>query len=211
MVNIELEKILFDSGCKTIIGFDEAGRGPLAGPIVCGYVFLTPEELNNNLDLVPHINDSKKLTHKKRKELSDEIKKRFKSGISMIDNVQIDKLGIQTANVKIVERVIYNHLSDINYAIIDYIGGFSKYFDLDFRNYETIVDGDAKHFLIAAASIIAKVYRDEYMEDLAKKYPEYLFDVHKGYGTKLHIEKIKEFGMCEIHRKSFIHFLDKDS
>lgn len=207
MVNTDLECSLFEKGYKNIIGFDEAGRGPLAGPIVSGYVFLSQDELNNNLDLVPYINDSKKLTHKKRKELSDEIKKRFRSGVSMIDNTQIDKIGIQTANVKIVENIIYKHENEIDYALIDYIGGFKKYFGLEFQNYKTIVDGDAKHFLIAAASIVAKVFRDEYMENISTDFPEYGFEKHYGYGTKGHIENIKKYGMCSLHRKSFIHFL----
>ncbi|MDD3284274.1 MAG: ribonuclease HII [Patescibacteria group bacterium] len=207
MISIDLEKALFEEGNKNIIGFDEAGRGPLAGPIVCGYVFLSSDELNNNLDLIPHINDSKKLTHKKRKELSDEIKKRFHAGVSMIDNMQIDKIGIQTANVKIVENIIYKHESEIDYALIDYIGGFKKYFNLEFGNYKIIVDGDAKHFIIASASIIAKVFRDEYMENIATSFPEYGFEKHYGYGTKNHIENIKKYGMCSLHRKSFIHFL----
>lgn len=207
MINADLEKSLFERGYKNIIGFDEAGRGPLAGPIVCGYVFLSPQELENNLDIVSSVDDSKKLTHKKRKELSDEIKKRFRSGISMIDNIQIDKIGIQTANVKIVENIIYKHASEIDYALIDYIGGFKKYYNLEFQNYETIIDGDAKHFLIAAASIVAKVFRDEYMEKISEQYPNYGFESHKGYGTKSHIENIKKYGMCDIHRKTFIHFL----
>lgn len=207
MISIDLEKSLFEKGYKNIIGFDEAGRGPLAGPIVSGYVFLSQDELNNNLDLVNVVNDSKKLTHKKRKELSDEIRKRFRSGVTMIDNNQIDKIGIQTCNVKIVESVIYKNQDKIDYALIDYIGGFKKYYNIDFCNYETIIDGDAKHFVIAMASIVAKVFRDELMQEIDKLYPQYEFAKHYGYGTKAHIENIKKFGLCPVHRKTFIHFL----
>jgi len=207
MINAELEKAFFQKGCKNIIGFDEAGRGPLAGPIVSGYVFLSFDELNKNLDLVPHINDSKKLSHKKRKELSEEIKNRFRSGISMIDNNQIDSIGIQNANVKIIENIISKHMYEIDCALIDYIGGFDKYYNCDFKNIRKIIGGDGKHFTIAMASIIAKVFRDELMEKLSKDYPEYGFEIHKGYGTKRHIENLKKFGLCPIHRKTFIHFL----
>ncbi len=207
MINAELEKSLFKNGYKNIIGFDEAGRGPLAGPIVCGYVFLSSDELEKNLDLVPHINDSKKLSYKKRKELSDEIKCRFRSGVSMIDNIQIDNIGIQSANVKIIENIISKHMYEIDCALIDYIGGFDKYYNCDFKNIRKIIGGDAKHFIIGSASIIAKVFRDELMENISKDYPQYEFEIHKGYGTKRHIENLKKFGLSPVHRKTFIHFL----
>jgi len=207
MINADLEKSLFEKNYNSIVGFDEAGRGPLAGPIVCGYVFLDQKSLDENSDLLELVNDSKKLSEKKRKTLSEEIKKRFRCGVSVLDNKQIDKLGIQRANVKIVENIIKKYKTDIDYVIMDYIGGFKNYFKDDFKKFECIVDGDAKHFVIAMASIIAKVYRDEYMESISEKYPQYNFSKHKGYGTKAHIESIKKFGMCDIHRRGFIHFV----
>ena len=184
---------LYDLEYKNVIGVDEAGRGPLAGPVVAAAVILKEytEELNE-------INDSKKLTEKKREKLYDIIMKNFDVAIGISTVEEIDKLNILNADFLAMRRAL-NDLKNIKNEK-EYVG---KQFP--------IVKGDAKSLSIAAASIIAKVTRDRFMKDLASIYPDYCFEKHKGYGTKAHIEVIKDKGAIEgVHRKVFLRkILDK--
>ena len=177
---------LYDLEYKNVIGVDEAGRGPLAGPVVAAAVML--KEYTEELD---EINDSKKLTEKKREKLYDVIMKNFDVAVGISTVEEIDKLNILNADFLAMRRALndlksirnekeYTVLVDGNLKIKEYVG---KQFP--------IVKGDAKSLSIAAASIIAKVTRDRFMKDLASIYPDYCFERHKGYGTKAHIEVIK--------------------
>ena len=191
---------LYDLEYKNVIGVDEAGRGPLAGPVVAAAVILKEytEELNE-------INDSKKLTEKKREKLYDIIMKNFDVAVGISTVEEIDKLNILNADFLAMRRALkdlkslknekeYTVLVDGNLKIKEYIG-----------KQLPIVKGDAKSLSIAAASIIAKVTRDRLMKDLASVYPDYHFEKHKGYGTKVHIEAIKDKGAIEgVHRKVFL-------
>ena len=191
---------LYDLEYKNVIGVDEAGRGPLAGPVVAAAVIL--KEYTEELD---EINDSKKLTEKKRGKLYDIIMKNFDVAVGISTVEEIDKLNILNADFLAMRRALkdlkslknekeYTVLVDGNLKIKEYIG-----------KQLPIVKGDAKSLSIAAASIIAKVTRDRLMKDLANIYPDYSFEKHKGYGTKAHIEAIKDKGAIEgVHRKVFL-------
>ena len=191
---------LYDLEYKNVIGVDEAGRGPLAGPVVAAAVML--KEYTEELD---EINDSKKLTEKKREKLYDIIMKNFDVAVGISTVEEIDKLNILNADFLAMRRALkdlkslknekeYTVLVDGNLKIKEYIG-----------KQLPIVKGDAKSLSIAAASIIAKVTRDRLMKDLANIYPDYSFEKHKGYGTKAHIEAIKDKGAIEgVHRKVFL-------
>jgi ribonuclease HII len=175
---------------KEILGIDEAGRGPLAGPLVVAGVIL-PKDFNNE-----EINDSKKLIHIKREELFDIINKEAKVvEVVIVGPKEIDEVNILQATVNSNNTIASKHSS--SFIVSDYIKLDDKY---DFIK-ET--KADQKSLSVAAASIIAKVTRDRIMMDLDLKYPEYSFKNHKGYGTKKHIEAIKKHGQLEIHRKSF--------
>lgn len=190
----------FDLSFKQeIIGVDEAGRGPLAGPVVAAAVYI--KKYDNSL---LGINDSKKLSEKKRKELYEKItnNENIIYSVAVIDEKIIDEINILNATLKAMKDAIFNlNLELENYLFL--IDGNKKIKDFIF-NQETIVKGDAKSLSIAAASIIAKVFRDEIMKDYSLIYPEYCFEKHKGYGTKLHYEKIKEYGITKIHRRTFL-------
>lgn len=191
---------LYDLGYKNVIGVDEAGRGPLAGPVVAAAVIL--KEYTEELD---EINDSKKLTEKKREKLYDIIMKNFDVAIGISSVEEIDKLNILNADFLAMRRALndlkklkkdkeYIVLVDGNLKIKEYTG-----------KQLPIVKGDAKSLSIAAASIIAKVTRDRFMKELSIVYPDYSFEKHKGYGTKAHIEAIKNKGAIEgVHRKVFL-------
>ena len=190
----------YDLEYKNVIGVDEAGRGPLAGPVVAAAVIL--KEYTEELD---EINDSKKLTEKKREKLYDIIMQNFDVAVGISTVEEIDKLNILNADFLAMRRALkdlkslknekeYTVLVDGNLKIKEYIG-----------KQLPIVKGDAKSLSIAAASIIAKVTRDRLMKDLANIYPDYSFEKHKGYGTKAHIEAIKDKGAIEgVHRKVFL-------
>lgn len=188
-------ELLRRSGSKYLIGMDEAGRGPLAGPVVVAYVVLDPK------DPIVGLNDSKKLTDKKRKKLFVEVSQRAVYKRVMAGNVNlIESVNIRQATIKTMERCLED--LDLNNKIIAIDG------DLVLPSYpqesqQCIVKGDAKSAAIGAASILAKVSRDILMEQYSRVYPEYCFEKHKGYGTALHIQKIKEHGLCPIHRSSF--------
>ena len=189
-----LENEIYDEGYKLICGVDEAGRGPLAGP-VCAAAVILPRGLE-----IPGLNDSKKLSEKKREEVFELIvEKAVSYGIAFASVDEIEELNILAATFLAMNRAISQLLPAPELALID--GNRTKGISIESRS---IVKGDSKCADIAAASILAKVTRDRYMLEMAEKYPQYHFDKHKGYGTKLHYEALREFGPCEIHRMSFL-------
>lgn len=180
-------------------GIDEAGRGPLAGPVVCAMVVMPLDEDK----IIEGINDSKKLTEKKREILFDKIiNTAIAYDIEEVDNIKIDEINILNATKLGMMQCVENIEIKPDLILIDAV-------KLDVQiSTDSLIKGDAKSYNIACASILAKVYRDRLMKDFDKKYPEYNFAKHKGYGTKEHIENLKKFGKCEIHRNSFIkHFV----
>ncbi len=190
-----------------IAGIDEAGRGPLAGPVVAGCVVLDRSKE------ILFLNDSKKLSKKRREELYKEIKeKAFAFGIGIVSEKVIDEINILEATHIAMKEAFDNANSmyrdkfdkEINLLFVDAL----KIKNIDVKQV-SIIHGDALSISIAAASIVAKVTRDEMMEEYDKKYPEYGFAKHSGYGTRFHMDKLKEIGPCEIHRKSFLSFLNK--
>lgn len=188
------EREAFDAGIKLVCGVDEAGRGPLAGPVCAAAVILPP-----GLE-IPGLNDSKKLTDKKRRELYDVITAQAVSyGIAFASEQEIDEINILQATLLAMERAIQKLSPQPELALID--GNRTKDFGLPVR---TIVKGDSLSASIAAASILAKVTRDRLMEEYDAQYPQYGFAVHKGYGTKRHYETLREFGPSPIHRKTFL-------
>ncbi len=190
----KLEKALLAQGYQAICGLDEAGRGPLAGP-VCAAAVILPAGLE-----IPGLNDSKKLTDKRRRELFPVIKeKALAYGIGLADHKEIDQINILQATFLAMERAISQLALRPDMALID--GNRARDFGVPVQ---TVVKGDSLSASIAAASILAKVTRDDIMLEMAKKYPDYAFDVHKGYGTKLHYEKLTAYGASEIHRMTFL-------
>ena len=188
------EESMYKEGYKFIAGIDEAGRGPLAGPVVAGVVILKKGEF------IEGLNDSKKLSEKKREALFDEItKKAVAYGVGIVDEKCIDEINILEATKLAMRKAIESMSVSPDVVLIDAVT-LDK---LDIPQ-EAIVKGDSKSVSIAAASIIAKVTRDRIITNLADKYPQYGFDKHKGYGTKQHIDAIKKYGACDIHRKTFI-------
>jgi len=191
---LEIENSIYEKGYKYIAGVDEAGRGPLAGP-VCAAAVILPEGV-----IIDGINDSKKLSEKKRDELFDEILKvAVAYSVQFAEPELIDKINIKQATSLAMHNAVDNLLVKPSYVIID--GNDRIPYDIP---YEYVVKGDARSQTIAAASILAKVSRDRLMCALDEKYPQYGLKKHKGYGTKLHIEAIREYGVSEIHRKSFM-------
>lgn len=191
---LKYENELLAKGYKYICGVDEAGRGPLAGP-VCAAAVILPEN-----KIIDGVNDSKKLSEKKRELLFDVIKNEavaYSIAFSTVE--EIEEYNILNATMLAMKRAVEGLEVKADYAIID----GNKTPDLEILC-ESIVKGDANSMSIAAASILAKVSRDRLCFEYSKKYPEYMFEKHKGYGTKLHIDKIKEYGPCEIHRMSFL-------
>ena len=182
-----------------VAGIDEAGRGPLAGPVVCACVIM-PLRKDKIID---GINDSKKLSPKKREILFDKIiNTALAYSIVEIDEKTIDKINILEATKLGMKKALEELNLSPDIVLIDAVKLGSKYKE------EAIIHGDSLSYNIAAASILAKVYRDRKMVELASVYPEYHFEKHKGYGTKEHIELLKKYGKCEIHRDSFIkHFV----
>ena len=195
MLNMwEFEQKRFDEGYRLICGVDEAGRGPLAGP-VCAAAVILPA----NID-IPGLNDSKKLTDRKRRELFPIIcEKAVAYGIAFADHKEIDEINILQATYLAMERAIAKLTVKPEFALID--GNRAKDFGLPI---ETVVGGDGRSASIAAASILAKVTRDDYMLEMANIYPQYGFEIHKGYGTKTHYGALAENGPCPIHRMTFL-------
>jgi len=190
----EIEERYYQQGMHLVCGVDEAGRGPLAGP-VCAAAVILPEYIS-----IPGLNDSKKLTDKKRRELFPLIKeKAIAYAVAMVDEKEIDEINILQATFLAMERAINQLGTKPDIALID--GNRAKDFGVPV---ETVVRGDSLSASIAAASVLAKVSRDDYMLEMAKQYPVYGFDVHKGYGTKAHYSALSEFGPCPIHRMTFL-------
>lgn len=190
----ELESGLLDSGISPICGVDEAGRGPLAGP-VCAAAVILPRGIE-----IPGLNDSKKLTEKKREALYNVItEKALSYGIAFATVEEIEELNILGATYLAMNRAIAKLDTLPALALID--GNRNEKIEV---SSQTVIHGDAKCASIAAASILAKVTRDRYMLEMAEKYPGYDFEKHKGYGTKAHYAAIRELGMSPIHRPSFL-------
>ena len=190
----EIEDELYGSGVQIICGVDEAGRGPLAGP-VCAAAVILPTHLE-----IPGLNDSKKLTDKRRRELYPLIKeKALAYGIAFADHKEIDEINILQATYLAMERALVQLSIRPDIALID--GNRTKDFGLPVK---TVVHGDSLSANIAAASILAKVTRDDVMLQMAESYPQYRFEVHKGYGTKAHYEALAQYGPCPIHRMTFL-------
>jgi len=188
------ENKAYQKGYKYIAGIDEAGRGPLAGPVVAAAVIL-PENI-----FIKNLKDSKKLSSKQRDILYDEIKsKALAFGIGLSDEKCIDKMNILNATKNAMEQAINSLEIKPDIIFIDAIK-----LDRILLPQVSIIDGDNLSISIAAASIIAKVTRDRLIEEYDRIYPEYGFAKHKGYGTKEHIEAIKKYGICPIHRLSFV-------
>ncbi|MBO4623759.1 MAG: ribonuclease HII [Bacilli bacterium] len=179
-------------GKKIIAGLDEAGRGPMAGPLVVAMVILDPKKK------IEGLNDSKQLTEKKREALFKQINEFAKEvQVEVISVEDVDRLNVYQASKIGMINCLKKAKSKIDFVLTDAMP-LGEEFD-----HEAIIKGDAKSASIAAASIIAKVTRDHLMYEYAKAYPEYHFEKHKGYVTKLHREAINEFGICDIHRRSF--------
>lgn len=190
----ELENALYDEGYTAVCGVDEAGRGPLAGP-VCAAACILPRGL-----VIEGLNDSKKLTEKRREALFDPIKAQALAyGIAFATVEEIEELNILGATMLAMNRAIGQLSVPPELALID--GNRTQGIQVPAR---AVVHGDATCASIAAASILAKVTRDRYMLDMAKQYPEYGFEKHKGYGTRAHYAAIREYGPCPIHRPSFL-------
>ena len=190
----EIEDGFYADGVKIICGVDEAGRGPLAGPVCAAAVILPP-----HLE-IPGLTDSKKLTDKKRRELFPVIQERAIAwGIGMATEQEIDEINILQATFLAMQRALDQLAVKPDLALID--GNREKDFGLPVK---TVVKGDSLSLNIAAASVLAKVTRDDLMLEMAETYPEYSFDIHKGYGTKAHYAALTEHGPSPIHRMSFL-------
>lgn len=188
------ENQLMKKGFKTICGIDEAGRGPLAGPVVVASVIM-PED-----SMIEGINDSKKISEKKREKIYEQIlEEAISYGVGIIGQDEIDKINILNATKKGLTMSLKELTVKPNLIIVDAL----THIDTMGIPYESIIKGDAKCYSIAAASIIAKVTRDRIMREWANVYPQYGFEQHKGYGTAKHISAIREYGLSPIHRKSF--------
>ena len=190
----EIEHSYFEKGVKLICGVDEAGRGPLAGP-VCAAAVILPADLQ-----IPGLNDSKKLTDKKRRELFPIIcEQAVAYGIALVDEKTIDDINILQATYKAMGEAIAKLSVKPELALVD--GNRAADFGVPVQ---TVVKGDSRSASIAAASVLAKVTRDELMEKMAEEYPQYAFEVHKGYGTKAHYEALRAHGPSPIHRMTFL-------
>lgn len=190
----EIEDSCFMQGSHIICGVDEAGRGPLAGP-VCAAAVILPKHLE-----IPGLTDSKKLTDKKRRELYPLIREQAVAyGIGFASEKEIDKINILQATFLAMGRALEQLAVTPDLALID--GNRETDFGLPVK---TIVKGDSLSANIAAASVLAKVSRDDFMLKMAEKYPQYGFDIHKGYGTKAHYAALREYGPSPIHRKTFL-------
>lgn len=194
---IELKKIdkeFFDMGKEYVCGIDEAGRGPLAGPVVVASVMLPKDSM------IEGVNDSKKVSEKKREKLYDLIlNEAISYGIGIIYQDEIDQINILQATKKGLTEALKQMKVRPDVILVDALNGI----DTLGVPYKSIIKGDAKSYSIAAASIIAKVTRDRIMREWDKVYPEYGFINHKGYGTAQHIQAIREYGLCPLHRRSF--------
>lgn len=191
----ETEASLYENGNKYICGIDEAGRGPLAGPVVVAAVIMPKDSM------IEGVNDSKKISEKKREKLYEEITSTAIAwGVGIIDQKEIDDINILNATKKGLTTALKELEVKPNLILVDAL----KDIDTLGIPYMSIIKGDAKCYSIAAASIIAKVTRDRIMKQWDELYPQYGFEKNKGYGTVAHISAIKEYGICPLHRKSFV-------
>lgn len=199
MPSFEYEEKYYSGGYTAVCGLDEAGRGPLCGPVVAAAVIL-PRGLE-----IEGLNDSKKLTEKKREALFEIIKeKAIAYSIAEASPAEIDEINILNASMLAMRRAVEGLSVKADFALID--GNCSRGFNIPT---ETVVKGDAKSYSIAAASILAKVTRDRGCIELDKEYPQYGIAKHKGYPTKDHMDAVRKYGAAPIYRKSFLKFLDK--
>ena len=190
----ELENRLYDQGYQAICGADEAGAGPLAGPVYAAAVIL-PRGLT-----LPYLNDSKKVTPRRREILFDQIREQaIAYAIAWADEKEIDAINILNARMLAMDRAIKMLNPAADFALID--GNRNQ--GIELQN-EMVVHGDARSASIAAASILAKVSRDRFMVELAEQYPQYAFEKHKGYPTKLHYQLLRQYGPSPVHRKTFL-------
>ena len=190
----QIEEELYTKGFKTIAGIDEAGRGPLAGPVVIASVIMPKDSM------IEGVNDSKKVSEKKREKLYDLITKEAISyGVAIIGHDEIDKVNILNATKEGLTECVKQLQIKPDLILVDAL----THINTLGIPYESIIKGDAKSYSIAAASIIAKVTRDRIMREWDTVYPQYGFATHKGYGTAKHIQAIREYGLCPIHRRSF--------
>ncbi len=190
-----MEKELYDKGFEYICGIDEAGRGPLAGPVVVAGVIMPKDSM------IEGVNDSKKVSEKKREKLYDVIlEEAISYSVAIIGQDVIDEINILNATKQGVTKVVEELDVKPNLILVDAL----THINTKGIPYDSIIKGDAKCYNIAAASIIAKVTRDRIMREWDEIYPQYGFINHKGYGTAKHIEALKEYGPCPIHRKTFI-------
>ena len=191
----EIEKEIYLSGVESICGIDEAGRGPLAGPVVVAAVIMPKDSM------IEGVNDSKKVSEKKREAVYEQIlDEAIAYGVGIIDQKEIDNLNILNATKKGLTEALKGLEVKPERILVDALNGI----DTLGIPYTSIIKGDAKSYSIAAASIIAKVTRDRIMREWDELYPQYGFEKHKGYGTKMHIDAIKEYGLCPLHRLSFV-------
>lgn len=199
------EEEIYLKGAQSIAGIDEAGRGPLAGPVVVACVVMPRDSM------IEGVNDSKKVSEKKREKLYDEIiQEAIAYGVGIISQEEIDKINILNATkegltlaIKEMEKDLKEKQRGFEKPEIILVDALTK-IDTDHIPYRSIIKGDAKSYSIAAASIIAKVTRDRIMREWDEVYPMYGFAKHKGYGTASHIAAIKEYGLCPLHRRSFV-------
>lgn len=188
------ENEAYKNGYSCVCGVDEAGRGPLAGPVFAAAVILSKDFI------IKGVNDSKKLTEKKREELFGIIKeKSLAYSIASASESEIDEFNILNATFLAMQRAIENLKIKPDFALID--GNRLPKLEIDAKS---VIKGDSLSESIAASSILAKVERDKYMIKMSELYPEYFFEKHKGYGTKLHVEMLRKYGPSKIHRKSFL-------
>ena len=198
MPDTKLEEKLWRRGLKYVVGVDEAGRGPLAGPVVVGAVLILSKS-----EVVDGVRDSKMLSKNQREALYDNITKCSTAwGVGIVSSNEIDRMGIKNA----VKEAMILAVSDVEKKLknkIEYVISDGAVYLLEDRKMLSINHGDMYHYSISAASIIAKVTRDRIMDEYAKKFPKYGFEKHMGYGTKLHLEAISKYGICDIHRRSY--------
>ena len=191
----EEEEKLYNTGLNYICGIDEAGRGPLAGPVVVGAAILPKNSF------IEGVNDSKKVSEKKREILYEKItEEAIAWSVGIIDQKMIDEVNILNATKLGVTESLTKLKKKPELILVDALQNM----DTLGINYKSIIKGDAKCYCIAAASVIAKVTRDRIMRQWDEVFPEYGFAKHKGYGTKTHIEAIKQYGICPLHRKTFV-------
>jgi len=215
--NFEEEKKLWKQGYKFVVGLDESGRGPLAGPVVAAAVFIVRQISTIDQSMVLKIRDSKKLSEKQRNFYYTNLvnHENIRWGVGIVSEKVIDKINILEATKLAMQKACAHILENVSMGFLLIDGNFKINSKIvrqrlrqrltlpDDNKQKSIIKGDEKVFSIAAAGIIAKVTRDRIMRKMHKKYPAYGFNRHKGYGTALHIKNLESFGPCKIHRKTF--------